>query len=153
MAVCDRYLGLDTQTELHRMNRKFTGRILSFCIAGVWLINGLYCKLLNLVPRHQLIVAKILGDQNAALATKLIGAAEILMAIWVVSNIKPRICTAAQIVIIITMNLLEFFLAPELLLFGKANIIFAFLFCCLILFGNLNAVALPPRPYRKPTLP
>ena len=153
MAVCDHYIGLDTQAELFRMNKKFIGRILSFCVAGVWLVNGLFCKLLNFIPRHELIVAKILGDQNAALATKLIGAAEILMAIWVVSNLKPRICTPVQVVIIITMNLLEFFLAPELLLFGKANIIFAFLFCCLIFLGNLNAAAPPPRPYRKPTLP
>ena len=34
-------------------------------ISLVWLVNGLYCKVLNFVPRHQLIVARILGEDFA----------------------------------------------------------------------------------------
>ncbi|WP_420459075.1 hypothetical protein [Neolewinella sp.] len=34
-------------------------------LALIWLTNGLYCKVLNLVPRHQEIVAAILGPAHA----------------------------------------------------------------------------------------
>jgi hypothetical protein len=43
------------------MNRSTVWRILNYGIASVWIANGLFCKLLNLVPRHQRIVARILG--------------------------------------------------------------------------------------------
>ena len=37
----------------------------TFLIAGVWLVFGLYCKVLNQVPRHEEIVAQILGTEQA----------------------------------------------------------------------------------------
>lgn len=99
--------------------------ILTIAISLVWLINGLFCKLLNLVPRHQQIVARILGEEYSAIATKAIGVSEILMFAWIISGIKSRLCALTQIIIIATMNILEFILAPNLLLFGRANIILA----------------------------
>ncbi len=36
-------------------------QILNYLIAAVWIANGLFCKVLNLVPRHQEIVARIIG--------------------------------------------------------------------------------------------
>lgn len=39
-------------------------RILTYLIAAVSLINGLFCKVLNLVPRHRQIVAEILGEDH-----------------------------------------------------------------------------------------
>lgn len=103
--------------------------LLTYLIALVWFINGLFCKLLNLVPRHQLIVAKIAGTEYAGLLTKSIGIAEIIMVVWIVSGFKFRWCAIIQIAVVATMNLIEFFLAPELLLFGKWNALFA---CILI---------------------
>ncbi|WP_235906008.1 DoxX-like family protein [Ginsengibacter hankyongi] len=91
----------------------------------MWLINGLFCKVLNLVPRHQLIVARILGHEYSWIATKTIGILEILMAIWIVSKINSGLCTLTQIVIIATMNTIEFILAPDLLLFGHINALVA----------------------------
>ena len=91
------------------------------------MINGLFCKALNLVPRHQQIVAKILGDEHARLLTMLIGFSEIFMAIWILSGIKSKLNAIAQIIIIAVMNTLEFILVPDLLLWGKANAIFAFI--------------------------
>jgi uncharacterized membrane protein YphA (DoxX/SURF4 family) len=91
----------------------------------VWLANGLLCKVLNLVPRHQMIVARILGDEYAPLLTKAIGVSEILMVVWILSGIKPRWCAIFQISIVAIMNVLEFFLVPDLLLFGHMNIVFA----------------------------
>jgi uncharacterized membrane protein YphA (DoxX/SURF4 family) len=100
-------------------------RILTIAIALVWLINGLFCKVLNLVPRHQQIVSRILGEEYSGIATKAIGVSEILMCIWIISRIKTRLSALTQIVIVATMNILEFILAPDLLLFGRINIILA----------------------------
>ena len=113
-------------------------QILSFSIATVWLINGLFCKMLNFVPRHQEIIARILGSEHSRLLTILIGVSEITMAIWVLSGIRTRLNTITQIVVIATMNILEFFLVPDLLLYGKANLIFAFLFIILIYYNEFR---------------
>src|ERR1700748_3385781 len=103
------------------MTDKTIHKILSSCIATIWLLNGLFCKVLNLVPRHQLIVAHILGDKYSRTFTVLIGIAETLMACWILSGIKSRLNAIVQIVVIATMNTLEFFLVPDLLLWGKFN--------------------------------
>ena len=107
-------------------------RALSCFIALVWLANGLLCKLLLLVPRHAAIVARILGPAHAGLFTRLIGVGEIGMALWVLSRIRPRWCAWTQIVLILSMNTLEAVLAPDLLLWGHFNAVFAGLFCVLI---------------------
>lgn len=99
--------------------------ILTIAIALVWLINGLFCKVLDLVPRHQLIVSRILGENNAGILTKIIGIAEILMFAWIISEKRSRLCAITQIIVIATMNVIEFFLAPDLLLFGRLNIVLA----------------------------
>jgi uncharacterized membrane protein YphA (DoxX/SURF4 family) len=101
-------------------------------IAAVWLINGLYCKLLNLVPRHRLIVARILGSEHATLFTKTIGVLEIGMSAWVISGLWPYWCAWLQIGLVAIMNTIEFFLARDLLLFGKLNAVIATIFILLI---------------------
>ena len=111
-------------------------QILTYLIATVWLINGLVCKVLNLVPRHQEIVARILGDAHARVLTLFIGLSETAMAIWVLSGIRTRLNAITQIVVIATMNILEFFLVPNLLLWGRANAFFALLFIFLLIYFN-----------------
>ena len=64
--------------------------------------------------------------------TLLIGFAEIGVAIWTLSNFLSKVNAVVQIIIIAVMNTLEFFLAPDLLLWGKMNIVFAFLLILLI---------------------
>jgi hypothetical protein len=109
---------------------------INYLIAAVWLINGLFCKILNLVPRHQEIVARILGEHYATTFTKLIGLAEIMMFVWVISRIAPVFCARTQIFVILLMNSIEFTLAPDLLLFGKLNLLVALLFSTLILYNE-----------------
>ena len=103
-------------------------KILSSLIATVWIANGLFCKVLNLVPRHQEIIGRILGNEYAGLFTKIIGSSEILMAVWILSGIKTRLNVMTQISIVAIMNVIEFLLVPDLLLWGKTNSIFALLF-------------------------
>jgi hypothetical protein len=113
-------------------------KIITYFIATVWLANGLFCKLLNLVPRHQQIVARIIGDAHAGLFTRLIGIAETVMAIWIVSGWLRKLNAITQMVIIAAMNTLEFFLAPDLLLWGRFNALFAFLFILLIYYHEFS---------------
>ena len=113
-------------------------RILNMLIALVWLVNGLFFKILNLMPRHQEIVAEILGSRHAFLLTKSIGALEVLMFAWIVSGIKSRVCAITQIVVILLMNIIEFAMVPELLLFGKLNLVIAILFSGLICFNEFT---------------
>jgi len=40
-------------------------QIIRFFIAMVWLVNGIYAKILGEVPRHELIVEKILQTSHA----------------------------------------------------------------------------------------
>lgn len=110
------------------MNPEKAYIILRWCIGVVWLANGLLCKVLRLVPRHEQIVARILGTSYARPLTLLIGVLETCMAIWVFTGVKSKLNTWLQILAIATMNLLEFILVPDLLLWGKLNILFAFLF-------------------------
>ncbi len=113
-------------------------KILTYCIAMVWIANGLFCKVLNLVPRHQQIVARILGEIYARPVTVTIGLAEIGMAIWVLSRIKSRLNAITQIAVVAIMNTLEFFIAPDLLLWGKLNAFFAFLFILLLYYHEFQ---------------
>ncbi|MEP7234360.1 MAG: DoxX-like family protein [Ignavibacteriota bacterium] len=120
------------------MNKRTIHKVLNYVLAAVWIGNGLFCKVLNLVPRHMEIVARILGDDHALLITKAIGLSEIAMAIWILSGYMRRLNAVAQMLIVATMNTLEFFLAPDLLLWGKANAFFAFLFIVVIAMNEFR---------------
>jgi hypothetical protein len=120
-------------------------RLLTYFIALVWLANGLLCKVLNLVPRHEAIVARILGPAYAGPLTHLIGLAEIGMAVWLLSGIKRRWCVLAQMGLVATMNTLEYVLAPDLLLWGRANALFAGLFVGLLYYYEFVL----PRPFAR----
>lgn len=111
-------------------------KIINYLIAIIWIVNGLYCKILNLVPRHQQIVSEILGREHAGLLTKLIGIAEMSMAVWILSGYKRRLNAIIQIIIVLTMNIIEFIAVPELLLWGKLNLLFAILLAFIIYFNE-----------------
>ncbi len=107
-------------------------KILNIFFALVWFANGLLAKIMNLVPRHQEIVGTILGEEYAWHITKAIGTGEILLGIWILTGIKSRFCALLQMGLILTMNILEFTIAQDLLLWGKMNSIYALMFVILI---------------------
>jgi hypothetical protein len=121
------------------MQKPFTPNLLHWFIAFVWLANGLLCKAFNLVPRHQQIVAKILGDEPSRLLTILIGIAEVAMAVWILTGTLKRLNVLVQILVIATMNTIEFFLVPDLLLWGKANAFFAAAFIGFIYYNEFRS--------------
>lgn len=103
-----------------------------YLIALVWLLNGLVAKVLGLVPRHEAIVGEILGPSYARELTLLIGLGEMTLAGWIVAGKFPMQTAILQIIIILSMNALETLLAPEWLLWGRWNFLFALLFCAFI---------------------
>jgi hypothetical protein len=113
---------------------------LSLYIAAVWFINGFFCKILDLVPRHREIVARILGESYAAQLTIAIGILEVLMAVWVLTRISSRLSAVTQIVLVLAMNLLEFFLTPDLLIFGRFNLVIAISFVGLVYYNEFVRV-------------
>jgi hypothetical protein len=118
------------------MRRTNAHRVLTYFAAAVWIANGLFCKVLNLVPRHERIVSRILGEQYAEVLTKGIGAAEVVMALWILGGIMTRFNAVAQIAIVTAMNILEFFLAPDLLLWGRFNAVFAAMFVIVVYYNE-----------------
>ena len=123
---------------LHNMTDRIKYQLLTYFIAAVWIANGLFCKVLNLVPRHQDIVGRILGNGHSRFLTIIIGLSEIAMAVWILSGLRTRLNTIMQIFIVAAMNVLEFFLVPDLLLWGKVNAVFAFMFILLIYYNGFH---------------
>lgn len=118
------------------LTNKLQHLFITIIIATVWLANGLVYKVLNLIPRHELIVARILGNSYSRPLTILIGLSEIIMAIWTFTKFKSKLNAIAQMAIVATMNMIEFMLAPDLLLWGKFNAFFAFLFILLVYYNE-----------------
>lgn len=113
----------------------------AYALAAIWIGNGLFCKVLGLVPRHEQIVARILGDAHAHPFTVAIGCSEVLMAIWILSGWRYRWSATTQIAVIAVMNTLEFILVPDLLLWGHLNPFFAFLLIVFIYWTTFGTRA------------
>lgn len=93
--------------------------------ATIWMMNGAYCKCVGGVPRHQQIVAAILGERHAPSLTWLIGMGEVGIACWILSGKAARACIICQVVLVAVMNIIEFVRVPHLLLFGHYNALLA----------------------------
>lgn len=113
----------------HRLNPELIARLF---IAAVWIFHGLYSKLLQGIPRHQEIVARILGDSLATPATILIGTMEIILGLWVLSRFYPEFSAAVQTAALVSMNTLEIILAPDLLISAIGMVALNLLFITLI---------------------
>jgi hypothetical protein len=113
-------------------------KLLTYAIALVWFINGLYCKILGLVPRHEQIVAQILGEEYASILIILIGLAELVMVVWILSGWQRRWCAIAQIVVVLSMNILETTLVHEFLLWGYWNGLFALIFVLVVYYWGIK---------------
>ena len=120
------------------MNKDKLHTVLTYFIATIWLINGLFCKVLNFVPRHEEIVARILGNTYSRSLTLAIGLSEIIMAVWILSKYKFKLNTVTQIAVVIIMNIMEFILVPDLLMWNKSNILFAMLFSVLVYYNGFK---------------
>ena len=82
------------------------------------------------------LLQEYIGDDYSRLLTILIGLSEIIMAVWILSAYKTKLNAITQIVVVATMNTLEFILVPDLLLWGKLNSLFAFIFILVVYYNE-----------------
>lgn len=108
-------------------------------IAGVWLAFGVAFKIFGLVPRHELIVARVLGEDLAGPITLFVGALEAVIGIWFLSGIRLRLCAVVQTLAIIAMNFLEIALARDLLLAPAPMLIANTFFLALVWYCAFNS--------------
>ena len=119
-----------------QLNRRNLYNYLIYFTACIWFTNGLICKVLNFVPRHEAIVATILGSSFSRPITFAIGVSEIIMGIWILLRFKSKLNAVVQITVVAVMNLLEFILTPDLLLWGEFNSVFALIFICIVYWNE-----------------
>ena len=60
-------------------------------------------------------MARILGDNHSLSVTRLIGAGQVLIAVWLLTGIRWKWSCAFRILQVATMNAIEFLLAAALL--------------------------------------
>jgi uncharacterized membrane protein YphA (DoxX/SURF4 family)/uncharacterized protein YqjF (DUF2071 family) len=91
---------------------------LTLTVASVWLVHGLYNKVLHGSPRHLAIVQSVPGLSGTAGEHVLlaVGVLEIGIAAWVLSGAFAHACAALQTVVLLSMNAVELSFARELLL-------------------------------------
>jgi uncharacterized membrane protein YphA (DoxX/SURF4 family) len=75
-------------------------------IAVVWLYEGLWCKVLGMMPSQLAIVVELPGfSRERALALlKSVGAIEIFLGLWVLTGVHPGLCALAQALLLVVMN-------------------------------------------------
>ena len=110
---------------------------LTGAVAAVWIVNGLYAKVLGGVPRHRAIVARVLGDDWAGTLTVGIGLGEVALGLWILYGERPRETAVLQIALVLAMNVLELLRAGDLLFWGPLNFLFALVFCCGVAYHGL----------------
>ena len=74
-------------------------------VAAVWIYEGLWCKLLGGGQSQVDVVTAVprLGS-FAKPFLKMVGLAEIVLAVWVMSGITPGLCAIAQTLFLILLN-------------------------------------------------
>ena len=93
-----------------------TIRLAGAAIGGVWVFHGLYSKLLNGIPRHREIVARVVGEEFATPVTKLVGIGEVFLGLWTWSSRARKACATTQTAALASMNTLEIARAKDVLI-------------------------------------
>lgn len=106
--------------------------ISAIIIGSVWVFHGLYSKIFNGIPRHRLIVGRVLESRFAGVATKTIGLMEVLLGLWVFSGWERVGCATVQTLALFGMNALEIILARDLLISALGMVILNLGFLTLI---------------------
>ena len=80
--------------------------LIRVAVAGVWLYEGLWCKLLG-GETHQIKVveaAPFFGPRTGLIFLQTLGAVEVALALWVLSGITPLFCAIVQTLLLVTLN-------------------------------------------------
>jgi hypothetical protein len=85
------------------MQRSLQGLPIRIPLAAVWLYQALWCKLLAHAPHQGSIVAGVPG-LNPSFVLPAIGAAECVLAAWVLSGQRARAAAMTQTALLTAMN-------------------------------------------------
>jgi uncharacterized membrane protein YphA (DoxX/SURF4 family) len=105
-------------TSIRNWMIRHAGALSTLFVASVWLLHGLFNKLLHGSPRHLQIVQSVPGLSGAAGEHVLtaVGFLEVGLAVWVLSGVAARACAAVQTIFLLSMNVIELTVARPLLL-------------------------------------
>jgi uncharacterized membrane protein YphA (DoxX/SURF4 family) len=105
-------------TSIRNWMIRHAGALSTLFVASVWLLHGLFNKLLHGSPRHLQIVQSVPGLSGAAGEHVLtaVGFLEVGLALWVLSGVAARACAAVQTIFLLSMNVIELTVARPLLL-------------------------------------
>jgi hypothetical protein len=80
--------------------------LIQVAVAGVWLYEGLWCKLLGGDPRQLEVVEAVprLGPVVGKAFLKALGVVEVSMAVWALSGVAPLACALAQTFLLVSLN-------------------------------------------------
>ncbi len=80
--------------------------LIRVAVAGVWLYEGLWCKLLRGQP-HEFEVVKavpLYGPRFGVPFLIALGVVEVALAAWILSAVAPVACAVVQTVLLVTLN-------------------------------------------------
>jgi uncharacterized membrane protein YphA (DoxX/SURF4 family) len=99
-------------------------RTCSTIVAAVWLVHGLFNKLLAGSARQLTIVQSVpgLGGIVGQWVILAVGTVEVAIAVWVLTRYAPRLCAALQTILLLSMNVIELRFARDLLLWPEGLI-------------------------------
>jgi len=117
--------------------KRMSDALLTALIGSVWIFHGLYSKLLGGIPRHRLIVERVLGEEAGAPVTIVVGALEVLLGLWVFTRRKRVACALVQSLAILSMNTLEIVLAKDLLISAAGMVALNLMFLALAWYWAL----------------
>jgi uncharacterized membrane protein YphA (DoxX/SURF4 family) len=80
--------------------------LIRIAIALVWLYQGLWCKILGRMPRHEAVIgaAPFLNGARGHAALMALGFFECVLAVWVLSGGKPRAAALVETALLAGMN-------------------------------------------------
>lgn len=141
-------------TNIREWMIRHAGGLSTLFVASIWLLHGLFNKLLHGSPRHLQIVQSVPGLSGAAgqYVLTAVGFLEVGIALWVLSGVAARACAALQTILLLSMNAIELAVARPLLLWpaGLIPVNLGFLAIAWVAAGSQQPCTLLTRLRRHP---
>ena len=79
--------------------------LVRIAVALLWLYEGVWCKVLDHEPRQAQAVGTVGASEGTTkLLFKLLGWVELVIALWVLSNVAPGLCAAVQTTLLVVLT-------------------------------------------------
>ena len=93
-------------TNIREWMIRHAGGLSTLFVASVWLLHGLFNKLLHGSPRHLQIVQSVPGLSGVAgqYVLTAVGFLEVGIALWVLSGMAAQACAAVQTILLLSIR-------------------------------------------------